>query len=103
MFNLSGEKIMVIFAVALVVLGPDHLPVAVRRVGQIMGQLRDISESFKREVSQALDDPGEPIVKPMSRPPLSAVPEVEAPTPNTPVEPESNEALPLPPDRREDN
>jgi sec-independent protein translocase protein TatB len=73
MFNVTGGELFMILLVALIVLGPERLPSAARRVGQVMGQLRDLSEGFKREVSQALDDPGEPIVKPATRPRLTAL------------------------------
>ena len=73
MFNVTGGELFMILLVALIVLGPERLPSAARRVGQVMGQLRDLSEGFKREVSQALDDPGEPIVKPANRPRLTAL------------------------------
>ena len=73
MFNVTGGELFMILLVALIVLGPERLPSAARRVGKMMGQLRDLSEGFKREVSQALDDPNEPIVKPATRPRLTAL------------------------------
>ena len=73
MFNVTGGELFMILLVALIVLGPERLPSAARRVGKAMGQLRDLSEGFKREVSQALDDPSEPIVKPATRPRLTAL------------------------------
>jgi sec-independent protein translocase protein TatB len=72
-FNVTGGELFMILLVALIVLGPDRLPSAARRVGKMMGQLRDISEGFKREVAQALDDPSEPLVKPATRPKLTAL------------------------------
>ena len=73
MFNVTGGELFMILVVALIVLGPERLPGAARRIGEVVGQLRDLSEGFKREVAQAMDDPGEPIVKPMSRPRLTAL------------------------------
>jgi sec-independent protein translocase protein TatB len=64
MFDVTGGEFFMILVVALVVLGPERLPVAAHRLGEVIGHLRDLSEGFKREVSQAFDDPGEPIVKP---------------------------------------
>jgi sec-independent protein translocase protein TatB len=72
MFNVTGGELFMILLVALIVLGPERLPSAARRLGKTMGQLRDLSEGFKREMAQALDDPGEPIVKP-ARPQLTAL------------------------------
>src|SRR3954447_20491829 len=73
MFNVTGGELFMILLVALIVLGPERLPSAARKVGQVMGQLRDLSEGFKREVAQALDDPSEPLVKPVTRPQLTAL------------------------------
>jgi sec-independent protein translocase protein TatB len=73
MFNVTGGELFMILVVALVVLGPERLPTAARRIGEMVGQLRDLSDNFKREVAQAMDDPNEPIVKPMTRPRLTAL------------------------------
>jgi sec-independent protein translocase protein TatB len=104
MFNVTGGEFFMILVVALIVLGPERLPAAARRIGEVVGQLRDLSDNFKREVAQAMDDPDEPIVKPMSRPRLTALEggaAQSAPTP--PAEPPSAEprsAEPSPADAR---
>jgi len=87
MFNVTGGEFFMILVVALIVLGPERLPGAARRIGEVVGQLRDLSEGFRREVAQAMDDPGEPIVKPMSRPRLTALEGgAEAAVPATPAD-----------------
>src|SRR3954470_5350986 len=48
---------MVILLVALVVLGPDKLPDAIRRVGQVYGELRRMSNGFQSELRDAFDEP----------------------------------------------
>jgi sec-independent protein translocase protein TatB len=42
--------------VALIVLGPQRLPQAVRTVGRVVGELRRISSGFQDELRTALDD-----------------------------------------------
>jgi sec-independent protein translocase protein TatB len=56
-FNVSGTEIMVILLVALVVLGPDKLPDAIRRVGRVYGELRRMSNGFQSELRDAFDEP----------------------------------------------
>src|SRR3954451_20437612 len=48
---------MVILLVALVVLGPDKLPDAIRRVGRVYGELRRMSNGFQAELRDAFDEP----------------------------------------------
>ena len=48
---------MVICLLALLVLGPDKLPVAMREAGKWMGQLKAMSNSFRSEIQAAMDDP----------------------------------------------
>ena len=57
MFNIGGPELLVIFLVALVVLGPTRLPDAARQVGKMMGEFRRLSASFQSEMRQAMEDP----------------------------------------------
>lgn len=57
MFNLSGSEIVVILLLALIVLGPEKLPEAIRRVGRVYGELRRMSRGFQTEFKQAFDEP----------------------------------------------
>lgn len=57
MFNLSGSEIVVILLLALIVLGPEKLPEAIRRVGRVYGELRRMSRGFQAEFKQAFDEP----------------------------------------------
>ena len=45
---------MAIALVALVVLGPDKLPAALRQAGALLGQVRRMSDSFRIDVNAAL-------------------------------------------------
>lgn len=54
MFNVGGMELLVIAIVALVVLGPDKLPGAIRQVGQVTGELRRMSKGFQTDLKSAL-------------------------------------------------
>ena len=58
MFNVGGLEVVAIALVALVVLGPDKLPAALRQAGNLLGQLRRMSDSFRIDVTTALADDG---------------------------------------------
>ena len=57
MFNLSGSEIIVILLLALVVLGPEKLPDALRRAGRTYAELKKMGNSFQAEVKSVLDEP----------------------------------------------
>jgi len=57
MFNIGGGELLIIFLVALVVLGPAKLPEAARQVGKVMGEFRKLSAGFQTEMRQAMNDP----------------------------------------------
>ena len=54
MFGISGGELAVILLLALVVLGPDRLPVVARKAGQVMGELRKVSSGFEAEMRTAM-------------------------------------------------
>src|SRR5215471_12134114 len=56
MFNVGGGEILVIALVALIVLGPQKLPEAMRTVGRVIGELKRISSGFQQEMQDALKD-----------------------------------------------
>lgn len=55
MFNVGGMELLVIGLVALIVLGPDKLPGALRQAGKVMGELRRISAGFQTDLRGALE------------------------------------------------
>lgn len=57
MFGVSGVEFLVILLVALIVLGPEKLPDAVRKTGRVIGELRRMSNGFQSELRSALDEP----------------------------------------------
>jgi sec-independent protein translocase protein TatB len=56
-FNVGGQEFLVILLLALLVLGPERLPGAIRTVGRIVGELRRISGGFQSELRDALAEP----------------------------------------------
>jgi sec-independent protein translocase protein TatB len=56
-FNLQGSEIIVILLIALVVLGPEKLPEAVRKFTQTYSELKKMSTGFQSELKSALDEP----------------------------------------------
>lgn len=83
MFNVGTGELMVILLVALLVLGPDKLPDTARKIGNVVGELRRMSQGFQDEVRKAMDD-----AKAEITPENSALGTPEAPAvPSVPVEP----------------
>jgi len=72
MFNVTGGELVIILVIALVILGPERLPGAARTVGKIMGQVREVSNGFQKELKSALDEVAEP-VQAMVKPQLTAL------------------------------
>jgi sec-independent protein translocase protein TatB len=54
-FNVGGPEIVVILLVALVILGPDQLPKAMRTFGNVMAEIRKVSGGFQDEMRKAMD------------------------------------------------
>ncbi|NNE10995.1 MAG: hypothetical protein HKN41_01985 [Ilumatobacter sp.] len=57
MFNLQGSELVIILLLALVVLGPEKLPDAMRRAGQFFAELKKMSAGFQSEFRAAVDEP----------------------------------------------
>jgi sec-independent protein translocase protein TatB len=56
-FNVTGSEIILLLLVALIVLGPEKLPDAVRRFGRTYGELKRMSQGFQAELRDALEEP----------------------------------------------
>ena len=74
MFNISATELLVIAVVALLVLGPEKLPDAMRKLGRATREIRRVTSGFEAELRDALSDP------------------IETPTP--PPAPTSSDATP---------
>ena len=57
MFNVGPEKLLLLFIIALIVLGPSKLPDAARTLGRALGEFRRVSGRLQNEVRDALADP----------------------------------------------
>ena len=57
MFNLQGSEIIFILLLALVILGPEKLPGAIRRFTRTYAELRKMGTGFQNELKSALDEP----------------------------------------------
>lgn len=57
MFNLQGSEIVIILLLALVVLGPEKLPDAMRKLGQFYAEIRKMSAGFQQEFRSVIDEP----------------------------------------------
>ena len=57
MFNLQGSELIIILLLALVVLGPEKLPEAMRKLGQFYAELKKMSSGFQQEFRNATDEP----------------------------------------------
>jgi sec-independent protein translocase protein TatB len=56
-FNFSGSEIVFLLLLALIVLGPEKLPEAVRRFGKTYGEFKKMTTGFQTELKSALDEP----------------------------------------------
>jgi sec-independent protein translocase protein TatB len=62
-FNLSGSEIIVILLLALVVLGPEKLPDAMRRAGKTFAEIKKLSSGFQDEVRKGFEEPAREVKK----------------------------------------
>ncbi len=51
MFGIGSSEFLVIILVALLVLGPSHLPKIARTLGKAMGEFRRVSNEFQRTLN----------------------------------------------------
>ncbi|MGH9227724.1 MAG: Sec-independent protein translocase protein TatB [Acidimicrobiales bacterium] len=56
MFNIGGGELLVIVLIALIVLGPQRLPDAMRTFGRAVREVRRISSGFQQELRDAFED-----------------------------------------------
>ena len=56
-FNVQGGEFVFLVLIALVILGPDKLPDAIRKFGKLYGEMKRMANGFQGELRQALDEP----------------------------------------------
>lgn len=122
MFNLQGSEIIVILLLALVVLGPEKLPDAVRKFSQTYNELKKMGSGFQSELKSVIDEPmrevrntadmirdaadpskaasdapGRPTDTPTADTPDTDTPTTDAPTTDRPERPSTPVVAPPPP------
>lgn len=55
MFDIGFSELLIIFVVALMVVGPERLPSVARKVGLYIGKMKRSFQSIKNEVEQELE------------------------------------------------
>ncbi len=99
MFNVGSGELLVILLLALIVLGPEKLPDAARKVGNVVAELRRMSQGFQDEVRRAMDDtattdatsdgPAPPTpAQPPAAPPVPSLEPVRDSEPQPPADPD---------------
>jgi sec-independent protein translocase protein TatB len=83
--NVGTGELLVVLLVALIVLGPDKLPQAARKVGQVMAEVRKVSSGFQSELRDAMKEPVE------GTPTTERSPTPKAPPPVAPDELAAND------------
>lgn len=84
MFNLSGSEIVIILLLALIVLGPEKLPDAIRRFGRIYGELRKMGSGFQSEFRNAFEEPLKELRETAQLTRDAVLKPIEDPSPDTP-------------------
>jgi sec-independent protein translocase protein TatB len=91
MFDIGFSEILVIFVLALIVLGPEKLPRVVREVGRWVGRARAMARQFQDQLAEEVEvDRNRTILSKPVRP-VGGTPPAEA-APLTPEQPEQPEA-----------
>ncbi|MEY4175150.1 MAG: putative Sec-independent protein translocase protein TatB [Actinomycetota bacterium] len=57
MFNIQGGELIFLLLIALLVLGPEKLPDAIRRFGRAYSEFKKMTNGFQGELKQVLDEP----------------------------------------------
>ena len=82
MFGIGAPELLVIFVVALIVLGPERLPEVARALGKAMAELRRATSGLTDELHNArilLEEEAQAAMRKKAAPPLPAVPRADLP------------------------
>jgi sec-independent protein translocase protein TatB len=61
--NIGTAELLLIFVIALIVVGPRRLPEIVRNLGKIMNDLRKMSQEFTTQITQELESPAKELAE----------------------------------------
>ena len=86
MFDIGFSEVLLIFALTLVVLGPDKLPQVARTIGRWVGRARTMARQFRDQLEAEtenlkVDVNAPPSPSPSPPPPAAAPPAATTPTP----------------------
>jgi sec-independent protein translocase protein TatB len=95
-FNIQGSEMIFLLLVALIILGPEKLPDAIRKFGRAYAEFKKMANGFQGELREALEEPMREL-KDTADMMRNAVNFDEAPNPVAADEP----AAPPPPVKRE--
>lgn len=56
-FNIQGSELIFLLLIALIVLGPEKLPDAVRKFGRAYAEFKKMANGFQGEFRSAIDEP----------------------------------------------
>lgn len=59
------QELLVIFIVALIVIGPDKLPYYAKKLGEAMGQFRKYTDAATKDIRESIVEPLEEAQKPL--------------------------------------
>jgi len=57
MFNFSGSEIVFLLILGLVVLGPEKLPIVLRKAGRLYGEFKRVTSDAQSDFRQAFAEP----------------------------------------------
>jgi sec-independent protein translocase protein TatB len=61
--NIGTGELLLVFVIALIVVGPRRLPEMVRNLGKIMNDLRKMSQEFTTQITQELESPAKELAE----------------------------------------
>ena len=108
MFDIAFSEVLIIFVLALVVLGPEKLPKVAAQVGRWIGRARGMARQFREQLEEEVNLEEARKAQPAARtptpaptspvpPPVPPAPSAEAPTPQEPTAEGSSPPAPVPP------
>jgi len=62
-FNIGTAELLLIFVIALIVVGPRRLPEIGREIGKILSDLRKISQEFTTDLTRELEAPAKELTE----------------------------------------